>query len=984
MSAPAWAELEALFHEARIRPPAERPALLAERCAGRPELRTQVEAMLRAHDETGSGLSALLIAASGSLTAGARVGTYEIVGPLGADGMGEVYRARDSRLRRDVAVKILPAAFTADADRLARFEREARVLAALNHPNIAAIYGIEEGPAEAGHHVRALILELVEGETLADRIVRGPIPPPEALGIAWQIAEALEAAHEKGIVHRDLKPTNIKLAPNGMVKVLDFGLAKAVSVDGTAPDLALSPTMSAGGTREGVIVGTPAYMSPEQARGQQVDKRTDIWAFACLLYEMLTGRCAFDGDDVMVTLAHVVEREPDFDALPPSVPPRVGQALRVCLRKDPKQRVGDIRDVRLVLEGAFETAPGSAASRGHDPADAQTQIDMAVSAARREATKSARRRLALAGAAAVVGAGAVGGAAVWWTIRPAPASVLRTEVTTAGATALTMNGLDRDLAITPDGSRVVYRGTNQLLVRALDELEPHVLRGLGAPRGVFLSPDGQWVGFFDGDSPLRKVAVTGGPPVTIAPVDGVPRGATWGPDGTIVYATNAPATGLQRVSAAGGAPTVLTTPNRERGEADHLWPEFLPDGRAVLFTIDPSGGGLENSQIAVLDLVTGTSKVVLRGGHHAHYVPTGHLVYGAGSTLRAVAFDRQRLEVVGTPVPVLDLVVTTGPGGVNASVAATGTLVYVRGRGPDQRPGGTRSLVWVDRMGREEPVPAPVRAYENPRLSPDGTRVALEIRDQENDIWIWDFARATLTRVTFDARIDAYPVWLPGGRRLLFTSARSGAFNLYWQAADGIGAVERLTEGTTAQFPHAMTPDGSHVIIKEINRQEDLMLLPLEPPRRPQPLIQTMFAERNAEIAPDGRWLAYESNESGREEVYVRPFPDVGGGRWQVSTGGGRMALWSRDGQELFYASPEGALMGVRVDAGPSWRGSTPAKILDGPYVSGRLGRTYDISRDGRRFLVVKETRRDQSDVPLHIIVVQNWHQELKRLVPRN
>jgi len=498
---------------------------------------------------------------------------------------------------------------------------------------------------------------------------------------------------------------------------------------------------------------------------------------------------------------------------------------------------------------------------------------------------------------------------------------------------------------------------------------------------VFVSPDGLWVGFFDGNSLLKMVAITGGPPVTIARTDGNgPRGATWGPDGTIVYATDGTSTGLQRVSAAGGDPTVLTRPNRERGEADHLWPELLPGGQAVLFTISAATGGLDNAQIAVSDLETGTSKVLVRGGHHAHYVPTGHLVYGAGGTLRAVAFDRHRLEVAGTPVPVLEQVVTSVGGAVDVAFAANGTMVYVPGRGSA---GAARSLVWVDRMGREEQVPAPLRAYSLPRISPDGTRVALTVMDQEQDIWIWDFARESLTRFTFDPGTDQYPLWSPDSRRLIFASARARGTNLFWQAADGSGTVEQLTEGPTLRLPVAMTPDGSRIIVREVGQQDDLMVVPLQPPRRSQPLVQTMFGERNAEIAPDGRWLAYESNESGREEIYVRPFPDVSGGRWQVSTGGGRMPLWSRNGQELFYGSPDGALMGVRMEPGPSWRSSTPARILQSQFAYSGFGRAFDIARDGRRFLMIREGGGNEA-APQNLVVVQNWLEELKRLVPPN
>lgn len=904
-----------------------------------------------------------------SVGPGTRLGPYEIQSAIGAGGMGEVYRARDTRLKRDVALKILPESFAADSERLARFQREAEVLASLNHPHIATIHGIEES---AG--TRALVMELVDGETLAEAIARGPMPVEEALRIAKQIAEGLEAAHEQGIIHRDLKPANIKITPDGQVKVLDFGLAKLAdaSAAGAASALSMSPTITspALATRVGVLLGTAAYMSPEQARGREADRRSDVWAFGCVLYEMLTAKRAFDGEDVAVVLASVIKGEPDWAALPSEVPKPILMLLRGCLEKERRSRVADLGTVSFVLTHRVQFAERVV-----------ERVEVPVAAEPVAVPRPPIWRRAMPTTTLCIGALLAGGG-VWLLTRPAPPRLVRTEVTTAGAAALSITGFDRDLVVTPDGSRLIYRGNSQLFVRALDQLEPDVLSGLGAPRGVFVSPDGQWIGFFDGNQLLKKVAITGGPPVTITRSDGTgPRGATWGADGTIVYATNA-STGLHRVSAAGGDPTVLTKPNRERGEVDHLWPEFLPGSRALLFTITATTGGLDNAQIAMLDLQTGTYKVVVRGGSHAHYVPSGHLVYGAGGTLRAVAFDFGRLNVVGTPVPVLEQVLMTAAGAVDVAAANNGTMVYVSGRGTA---GAGRSLVWVDRMGREEPLPTPVRAYQYPRISPDGTRVALDIRDQEQDIWIWDFARQTLTRLTFDSANDQFPVWLPDSRRLIFASARTGATNLFWQAADGTGAVERLTEGTSTQYANAVTPDGSRIVFREDGQGHDLVLLPLPSPRRPQPLIQTMFGERNAEIAPNGRWLAYESNESGREEIYVRPFPDVSGGRWQVSTGGGRIPLWSRKGQELFYVSPDGILMGMRVEEAPSWRSSTPARVLQGQYYYALPGngRTFDIAPDGRRFLMIKQGGSNEA-APQNLVVVQNWFEELKRLVPTN
>jgi serine/threonine-protein kinase len=711
------------------------------------------------------------------LTVGARLGPYEILGALGAGGMGEVYRARDTKLGRDVALKVIPDTFALDADRLARFSREAQVLASLNHPHVAAIYGFEDSG-----ETHALVLELVEGETLADRIARGAIPLDEALPIAKQIAEALEAAHEQGIIHRDLKPANIKITPDGVVKVLDFGLAKlagpaeagpyvqqGVGARFSRPDT-LSPTITSPAimTGVGVLLGTAAYMSPEQAKGREADKRSDIWAFGCVLYEMLTGKGPFAGDDVSDTLANVLKREPDWSALPATVPVSIRALLHRCVEKDRRKRVADVSTALFVIDEQASLRGSVAAS-----AASRAQTDAAVSEVRRVLARSTRWRVAIASAATLLVVAAVATTLTWIATRPVPPRVSRLTITPSSAAALSINGVDRDLAITPDGSHVVYvgnRGT-QLFVRALDALDPVVVF-TGSPRGPFVSPDGQWIGFVDGAIALKKVAVTGGPAVPLATIDGTSRGAAWEPDDTIIFATGNSTTGLQRVAAASGRTTVLTRPDHAQGEADHVWPELLPGGRAVLFTITAATGGLDAAQVAVLDLQTGMRKVLVRGGSNAHYMPSGHLVYAAAGTLRAVPFDLTRLETRGTAVPVIPNVVTTNTGAVDAVVAGDGTLAYVAGAGA----AGAftqRTLVWVDRQGRETPIPAPPRQYVYPRLSPDGTRVAVYGQDQEQDIWVWNLSHTTLTRVTFDPGYDSYPVWTPDGRRLIFTSDRA-------------------------------------------------------------------------------------------------------------------------------------------------------------------------------------------------------------------
>jgi eukaryotic-like serine/threonine-protein kinase len=848
------------------------------------------------------------------LAAGNRLGPYEILSELGAGGMGEVYRARDTKLDRDVAIKILPEAFAADSERIARFEREAKTLASLNHLNIAHIHGLEESNPSAGSGqaaVRALVMELVEGEDLAQHIAGGAIPVAEALPIAKQIADALEAAHEQGIVHRDLKPANIKVRPDGTVKVLDFGLAKAMEPLGAAsPSASQSPTITTPAmTQVGMLLGTAAYMSPDQARGKPADKRADIWAFGCVLYEMLTGRRAFDGQGVTETLARVIEREPDWATLPATLSPALLTYIRRCLQKDPRQRVQAIGDVRLALEGAFET-------------------DVSQTAA--PAVVSQRRRVVVA-VAALIATCAIVGTLVWVAMRqaePTPPRVSRLQLTPAGAAALSIGWNDRDLTITPDGSRLIYTGNQgtQIFVRALDALAP-VAVFTGRVAGLFVSPDGQWIGFYDGLGVLKKVAVAGGPAVTLATIDTAgSSGATWGPDDTIIIATNSVDTGLQRVSAAGGPLTVLTRPDRAQGEADHFWPEMLPDGRTVLFTITSLTGGLDAAQVAALDLQTGARRILVRGGSHARYVSSGHLVYAAAGALRAVPFDLARLETRGTPVTVVPDVVTTIKGGVDAVVAADGTLAYVLGTVE----GTPHTLVWVDRQGRETPIPAPPRPYLLPALSPDGTRVAVFANDQQRDLWLWDLHRTTLTRLTSTPGVDVIQVWTPDSRRLVFTSERAGVRNLFWQAADGAGAVEQLTESPDTQYPTGVSPDGRRLIFTDESptTTNDVMAIELDATRRVTPLVQSPFNERNGAVSPDGRWLAYEANDSGQFEIYVRPFPDVNSGRWQVSTTGGTRPIWTRGGQELVYVSPTGALMGVGVARTPAWAATTPTQVV--------------------------------------------------------
>jgi serine/threonine-protein kinase len=984
--------VKALFQAAVERPAGERAAFLAAATGDDDALRREVESLLTS-DTSGAGVLDRLPVASASvladplavpatsmdpvsphtpvrlkadttyglLAAGVRVGPYEVVAPLGAGAMGEVYRARDTKLHRDVALKVLPERFALDPDRSARFTREAQLLATLNHPNIAAIYGLEESNPSTGS-AQALVLELVEGPTLADRLAPGPIRPDEALTIARQIAAALEAAHEKGIIHRDLKPANIKIAPDRVVKVLDFGLAKVW--DGAPQaDLSASPRLTAADLGERAILGTPTYMSPEQARGQSLDRRTDIWSFGCVLYEMLTGRPPFAGDTISDTVAAILEREPDWAALPAGTPVAVRTLIRRCLKKDRRQRIADISVAQYVLDdladGASAAAPQRAAAIAPPPL---------------------WRRVAILSGTWLAGM-AMAGSAVWFAMRStAPPRVVKHFIAPSSASAPYVDGFRYYPAVTPDGTRVIWVGANSsLYVHPLDRLDATTLTGLGGPYGLFVSPDSQWIGFFEGVYSLKKIAITGGPPSTIGRPGGTAMGASWGRDGTIIFATNVQPTGLLRIADTGGEPEVLTRPNHAAGEEDHVWPEILPGGQAVLFTITARSGNDDQAQIAVYDLRSDTYRVLFRGGSHARYMSSGHLIYASAGRLHAVAFDLSRLDVVGAPVTVQPEV----PTDAGWAVAADGTLVYFPGRVQAV----PRSLVWVDREGRETPIPAPLRNYAFPRISPDGRRLAVYIPDQEVDVWLWDLTRAdaSLTRATFDPGADVFPVWADN-RRLIFSSAATGLVNLFAKALDGSGDVSPLIKSPNVQHATSASPDGARLVFTETApaTEQDIMELRLDGSNTVTPLVQTPFTERNAEVSPDGRWLAYEANNSDRFNIYVRPFQDRSSTYWQVTTDGGTRPLWSRNSQELelFYLDPTGAVMRVGVAPGPTFTATT--KLIEARYGAdpSQTGRSYDVSLDGRRFLMIKPVGGADQTAPTRLVVVHNWLEELKRLAP--
>jgi serine/threonine-protein kinase len=897
---------------------------------------------------------------------GDTIGPYRVLAKLGEGGMGQVFRARDTKLNRDVALKVLADSFADDADRLARFTREARTLASLNHPNIAHIHGLEESG-----DVRALVMELVEGDDLSQRIARGAIPFDEALPIAMQIAEALADAHERGIVHRDLKPANIKVRTDGTVKVLDFGLAKALDpVVASSAEAVSSPTITSSAlTMRGVILGTAAYMAPEQAKGKPVDRRADVWAFGAVLYEMLTGQRAFGGEDSTDMIAAVVSKEPDWSALPANTPASIRTLLRRCLEKDRKRRLDSASAVRLELEDA-RTMPATS-----------------------EAATSAPRRVAPVALAFVIGAALGVGIASWTLTRPAPstaAPLVRFTVTPPPAVemGLSRQATARDFAVAPDGSFLVYRAADrgQLVVHWFDRLEAVPLTGISTAAMPFVSPDSRWIGFVQDDLTLNKVAATGGSAVTLTRLPVWPRGASWVDDDTIIIGTNSPTTGLLRVPAGGGEPTVLTTPDRAQGEQGHVSPSGLPGGRAVLFTIGAAEP--ENAQIALLDLQTGQRTTLLRGGRDAQYVASGHLVYGAGRAMSAVRFDLARLAVVGDPVRVVDGMAAAPTGTLNVAVTSAGTLVFVPA-GAGAAP--LRTLALVDRQGRDTPLPAPARPYDSARLSPDGTRIAVSILDQENDIWTWDLARQTLTRVTFDADMDVCPVWTPDSRRVVFASSRTGVYNLYARDVDGAASDLRLTSSANTQVPGSITPDGTRLIGHEVRPQTKSDLVGFALPAGggaglavAEGLVETPFDEWNGEISPDGRFIAYQSEESGQSEVYVRPSEVGATARWQVSSGGGAEPVWTKGGRELIYRGAAQRLAAVAVDpSGPVLRVGRPSILAVTAEPMGEAWRSYDVSSDGQRFLVMKTlAARPQGAAFAGFVVVQNWIEELKRLVP--
>jgi serine/threonine protein kinase len=991
-----WEKIESAYHIARDLSSEDRSRFLDEHCGSDSAMRQQIEALLAQDENPTSFLNRpavdlatdwpSMVGSMAGLT-GLRVGVYEVLEPIGSGGMGEVYRARDTTLGREVALKVLPQHLALDSDRFARFKREAQVLATLNHPNIAAIYGFEESvavqppPQDSGVPgrnskivVRALVLELVEGPTLADRIGQGPIPVDDALSIARQIAEALAAAHEHGIIHRDLKPANIKIRPDGLVKVLDFGLAKALEPVVGGADVSASPTISPAVTEVGVILGTAAYMSPEQAKGRPTDKRVDLWAFGCVLYEMLTGTRAFPGEDVSDTLAAVLRGEPDWSALPPAVPASVRTLIEGCLQKDRKQCIADISVARFLMS------------------ERQIIAALPISIASQEPFW--KRAVAFA-AIAVIAAG-ISGILVWGIRSPdrsnaTSAHAVRFPVAAPRGTSLGTRGRSSSPAISPDGTRLVFRVLRQgevvLAVRELEALDAHVLTGTEGASYPFWSPDSRVIAFFSGGM-LKTIGAAGGPIQKICEAAAPGFGGTWNRQGLIIFsgardfATSSPGReGLLKVPATGGEPSPLTT--LQQDETAHTFPQFLADGRRFLYFAAPNA--------VYLGSIDGKPSVrVLASDFGARYSSPGYLLSMQDDKLLARRFDTDEGRLVGDPVEIGESVGAAFPGSGQTpfSVSDNGVLAY-----PMDPPVNVR-LEWVNRAGTsvQSVGPFPFAHYADPALSPDGKQVAMDSLPAprtttapwaNQDVWVFDLDRGRPMQLTFDPATEEHPIWSPDSSRLVYYSGRQGAEGLYQKMASGEKPEELLLQADKKAYPLPSDWSSQGILYDSYRSQEsgarsgrrpvDLWLLPLAGDHTPKLLVPEAFQGR---FSPNGRWFAYSSEAGGRTEVFVKSFPptDV---KWR-SIGGGSNPMWRRDGKELFYLAADGKLMAVAIAGdGITFRPEVPRPLFQTGLTSqySRI-QSYGVSSDGQRFLI--SVQEDPGTTP-SIVVVSNWTAQLKQ-----
>ncbi len=889
------------------------------------------------------------------ISGGSRLGPYEVISILGSGGMSKVYRARDTKLGREVAIKVLPDDFTQDPDRLERFQREAQLLASLNHPNIAAIYGLERSG-----DVRFLVLELVPGLTLEQRMAEGRIEAPEALKVFRQIAGALESAHQNGIIHRDLKPANVKITPDGTVKLLDFGLAKDLAPETETE--ATGATATYHGISDGLILGTPAYMSPEQARGKSLDKRTDIWSFGCCLFEALAGRHPFEGETSSDTVAAILSKEPDWPLLEGTSPRSVQVLLHRCLKKDANLRLHDIADARIEIDDASAAGP--------------QEVQQAIGA---EVPRRSALPWALAGMMMLVAMGI----AIWSVIREGPSvsNPLRRFVITLPTTAPVSLAAGPAFALSPDGERAAYvstrGGQSQIYFRALDQLRAVPVPETGKGTGPFFSWDNQFLGFFSGGK-LKKLPLVGGAVQTLCDSPN-PRGASWGPDGQIVFSPLT-VSGLSIVSSDGGTPRVLTELDPEGETRSHRWPQILPGGKWVLYTAWLG----EQFQIEGVSLETGERKTVMEDGFFARYAPTGHLVFARNATLLAAPFDLARFEVIGPPVPLIDDLETDPlSGAAFYSLANDGTLIYVPTGNESTAPEGTANLLWVDSQGNARPIIEPRPGIHLPRLSPDGKRLLMTVSESDDrdksDIWLAEYERGTMTRLTFEGTNGA-AIWMPDGNEIIFSSDRGGTFGIYRKPSDGSLPAEPWLESPLPRFPLSWSPDGQVLAFAEMDPTTglDIWLASTESGESPRPLLNTSFNEGGAAFSPNGRWIAYVSDETGREEVYVRALPGPAG-KWQISSGGGNEPRWARNGRQIYYRNQDW-MMSVTLASEEPFRAGKPRPVFEGDYDdAGALYPNYDITPDGRQFVMV---RSERETVATQLNVVLNWFAELERRAP--
>jgi Tol biopolymer transport system component len=895
-----------------------------------------------------------------ALATGSQLGPYQIVCPLGAGGMGEVYRCYDSRLRREVAIKVVPEGTSTRPERMARFAREAQFLAALNHPNIASIYGFEESPT-----MLALVMELVEGPTLAQRLAEGPLSLEDALPILRQITEALEYAHDRGIIHRDLKPANIKIKPDGVTKVLDFGLAKALSEEIKPTDITNSPTLTSAATKAGLILGTAAYMSPEQARGKTVDRRADIWSFGAVVFEVFTGVVAFQGETTSDTLAAVIRGEPDWKLLPAKVPPEIQQLIHRCLDKDARQRLQSIGEARIAIENA---AGRTSAVSVSTPAlvSAPTEVQ-----AKLPAENHALKYLAGAALAALLvvagflvanlprrgGSGAGEQSLIRFTIPPPPGTAL--------------NSVERALAISPDGTRIAISASTsdgpRLYLRELNTATPVPIAGAEGGSNPMFSPDGKSLAFFTGGK-LKKISLDGGAPVTVA--DGIVNiaGASWGTDHNIYYSSSLTSP-IYRVSDSGGKPEAVTKLQPDKSEQGHLSPIVLPGAKTLLYTVF-SGGNIDDGAIVAQQLGSADKKIVVTKGFDPHFLAPNHLLYMRGGNLMSVSFDPGTAEASGSAIPVVqDVVMHAGAGSAQYDVSRDGTLIYINGG----KQATENSLVLAEHDAKPQILPVKPNLYESPRFSPDGKLLALTVRLPDADIWIYDLERGTLRRMTFAPGVDELPVWSPDGKRIAFASnGRQQAFQI---EVEGSGQEEPLFKNETHFHLQSWSPDGKLIAYERVGSsgQYEIWMLPMEGEHKPYAYLTSQFRLNQPAFSPDGHWLAYSSNETGRGEVYVQRFPGPGE-KVQVSTDGGGNPVWSHDGKHLVYENA-GTLWAAEVIA-PFRVGKTRV-LYQGDIWNDAAGPNYALAPNGKRIVLVENVKDPEGG---NVKVVINWNQELQAL----